>query len=102
MTAVTNGEIHFSAAQTGTVSVFCLSEPAKGISLEGLQYPLTDAELTPDFPLGVSNSFLGRPARVSVQDGTLLLLWYPAKFSPPDLFSERNGGAAHADPRCDL
>ena len=40
-----------------------------------MKYPLFEDELTGDFPLGVSNEFLGIPAVVSVEQGTLLLIW---------------------------
>ena len=43
--------------------------------LEGLYYPLSNAVLTSGFPLGVSNQFTGRPARISVERGTLLVMW---------------------------
>ena len=44
-------------------------------TLTGLKYPLTDATLTSDVPLGVSNEFTGVPAQVSVRSGVLLALW---------------------------
>ncbi|MDY2655737.1 MAG: thiamine diphosphokinase [Candidatus Limiplasma sp.] len=57
------------------VSVFCHSEQAEGVTLTGLSYPLSDAALTCDFPLGVSNRRLdGQIATVSVRRGTLLIL----------------------------
>ena len=63
------------AACTGTISVFCTSGTASGVTLRGLYYPLTDAVLTSSFPLGVSNQFTGVPASVTVADGTLLIMW---------------------------
>ena len=48
---------------------------ARGVTLEGLKYPLDHAELTSDFPLGVSNEFVGLPARISVEEGSLLVAW---------------------------
>lgn len=74
-TTITNRSFFFPADCSGYCSVFCQSGTARGITLEGLKYSLTDGELTGSFPLGVSNEFLGTPARVSVQDGTLLLVW---------------------------
>jgi len=59
----------------GDFSVFAMDGPAKGVTLRGLKYALQDAELTPDFPLGVSNSFCGGDAEITVRDGTLLL-WH--------------------------
>ncbi len=56
------------------VSVFCHGDRAEGVTLTGLAYPLSDAALAGDFPLGVSNRRLeGRPATVSVRRGTLLI-----------------------------
>lgn len=57
------------------VSVFCQGDRAEGVTLTGLAYPLSDAALTGDFPLGVSNRRLdGQPATVAVRRGTLLIL----------------------------
>jgi len=58
-----------------TVSVFAYGGIAMGVSLEGLEYPLTNAVLTPGFPLGVSNAFTGAPAKISVEQGCLLVIW---------------------------
>lgn len=56
------------------VSVFCHGDRAEGVTLTGLAYPLSDAALTGDFPLGVSNRRLdGQPATVAVRRGTLLI-----------------------------
>ncbi len=57
------------------VSVFCQGDRAEGVTLAGLAYPLSDAALTGDFPLGVSNRRLdGQRATVAVRRGTLLIL----------------------------
>lgn len=57
------------------VSVFCHGDRAEGVTLTGLSYPLLDAVLTGDVPLGVSNRRLdGQPATVSVRRGALLIL----------------------------
>lgn len=56
------------------VSVFCHGDRAEGVTLTGLSYPLDGADLTGDFPLGVSNRRLeGQPATVAVRRGTLLI-----------------------------
>ena len=75
VTVVKDGSILFPETARGIVSVFCLGPDAHGVTLEGLQYPLTDAVLTPGFPLGVSNHFQGEPARICVREGSLLVLW---------------------------
>ena len=57
------------------MSVFCNSGMAEGVTLSNLKYPLENDTLSSSFPLGVSNQFLGQSARVSVQKGSLLLIW---------------------------
>lgn len=73
LTAICNGETRFKASAQGMISVFCLSQPAKGVTLEGLLYPLSDYTMESDIALGVSNEFIGQPARVAVVDGTLVI-----------------------------
>ncbi len=75
VTALRNGSLAFGPEHAGTISVFCAGADARGVDLEGLYYPLRDAVLTSGFPLGVSNQFTGCPARVSVREGELLVLW---------------------------
>lgn len=75
VTVVRNGTLRFSAEAEGTVSVFCLGRDARGVTLEGLYYPLENGTLTAGFPLGVSNHFTGKSAAISVKDGSLLVLW---------------------------
>ncbi|MEG2315141.1 MAG: thiamine diphosphokinase [Clostridia bacterium] len=64
--------------QNAIVSVFCLGEQATGVTLRGLAYPLTNAVLTCQLPLGVSNHIKSsvEPARISVAQGTLLIAAY--------------------------
>ena len=59
----------------GLFSAFCLGERAEGVEETGFQYPLHDAVLTADFPLGVSNHFLEPRASVSVRRGALAVGW---------------------------
>lgn len=75
VTVVKNDTLRFSQDAKGTVSVFCLGPDAKGVTLRGLYYPLENGTLTPGFPLGVSNHFTGEPAEISVQNGSLLVIW---------------------------
>ncbi len=71
---ITNSEIEFSERE-GTVSVFAMSGTAEGVTLEGVLYPLENAVLEYSFPLGVSNEFTGTTAKMSVKNGTLLIIW---------------------------
>lgn len=72
-TVLVNGTLSF--LPRGYVSVFALSDRAEGVTLSGLKYTLSDATLTNDYPLGVSNEGVGVPAAVSVRAGALYLLF---------------------------
>ena len=75
VTVLKNGTLRFPAEAEGILSVFCMGRDARGVTLTGLQYPLENGTLTPGFPLGVSNHFTGRPATVTVSEGSLLLIY---------------------------
>ena len=66
--------IEFSEVAAGILSLFCLGASAE-VTIEGLKYGLDHGTLTPDFPLGVSNHFEGKAARITVHDGQALALW---------------------------
>ena len=74
-TVVKNGSLFFPAGCEGTVSVFCMGADAQGVTLNGLYYPLEKGKLTSGFPLGVSNHFTGKPASITVENGSLLIIW---------------------------
>ena len=59
----------------GLFSAFCLGDRAEGIDEVGFQYPLSDAVLTPEFPLGVSNHILEPAAVITVRRGALAVGW---------------------------
>lgn len=74
-TVIKNSALRFDDSMSGYVSVFCLGSSASGVDLEGLKYPLSNQTLSGDFPLGVSNEFLGAPSSVSVREGLLCVIW---------------------------
>ena len=57
-----------------SLSVFAFDGPCRGVSISGAKYPLENAELLPSFPLGVSNTWAGEEAVVSVKEGILLIV----------------------------
>ena len=75
VTVVGEETLEFPAASTGILSLFCLGPDAEGITLENLHYPLNNGTLTSGFPLGVSNHFIGKSARITVKKGSILALW---------------------------
>ncbi len=72
---VKNGAIALPETARGIVSVFCLGETARGVTLENLHYPLENGDLTSGFPLGVSNHFIGKPSCIQVENGSLTVLY---------------------------
>ena len=75
VTALQNGTICFPASCTGIFSVFCMGKDAEGVTIRGGKYDAENVRLSAGFPLGVSNHFEGREVSVSVEKGSLLILW---------------------------
>ena len=82
VTVLKNGKISFPARFWGNFSAFCMGADAQNVTMQGLYYPLENGKLTSGFPLGVSNHFTGKTATVSVQNGSLLLIWDRANGLP--------------------
>ncbi len=76
ITAIKNSKLMFDAKENGDISVFCLGDDAEGVNIKGLHYELTNATLSSNFPLGVSNHFEGRGSFVAVKSGTLHIIWH--------------------------
>ena len=83
-TVIKNGSVEFSEKAEGILSVFCMGADAAGVTIRGLQYELENGVLSAGFPLGVSNHFIGKKATVSVENGSLLLLWDKANGLPEE------------------
>ena len=75
VTVIKEETVEFPAAAEGILSLFCLGPDAEGVTLENLYYPLENGRLTSGFPLGVSNHFVGKSAKITVKKGSLLALW---------------------------
>lgn len=74
-TAVRNGSVSFANSASGNISVFSASGKISGVTLKGLLYELQNAVLDFDFPLGVSNEFIGENAEITVSNGTAIVIW---------------------------
>ena len=75
VTVVREETLVFPERAEGILSVFCMGADAQGVTLRNLRYPLEQGTLTSGFPLGVSNHFVEKKASVTVEKGSLLLLW---------------------------
>lgn len=56
------------------ISLFSFGENASGITLSGFKYPLENAELKYNYPLGVSNQLILDSGIIEVKDGILLVM----------------------------
>ena len=74
VTLLRNGKLTLPPRGTGDISLFAFGGEARGVTIKGLKYELEKGELTPSFPLGVSNSFVGKSAEISVDDGDILIV----------------------------
>ena len=69
-----NESLSFRLPNEKHVSIFAVGGRASGVTISGLKYSLSDAELSVEFPLATSNLSLGKEATVSVENGTLLIM----------------------------
>ena len=73
LSAICNESLQFKPLKEGIFSLFAHGGTAHGVSIKGLKYTLDNADVNCDFPIGVSNAFIGQPADVSVKDGLLIV-----------------------------
>jgi thiamine pyrophosphokinase len=72
---VTNGTITLPKSSGKYFSVFAFGGEAHGVSIKNARYEIENVSLTPDFPLGVSNEFRDTPPTISVNFGSLLVIF---------------------------
>ena len=75
VTLLRKGKLTLPPRETGDISIFAFGGEAKGVTIKGLKYELEKGDLTPSFPLGVSNSFVGKSAEIAVDDGDILIVY---------------------------
>lgn len=56
------------------LSIFAMGKKTTGVNIQGMKYNLKDTVITNDFPIGISNEFIGEKAIVSVKEGELLVV----------------------------
>ena len=71
---IQNEAVHFRKELEGYLSLFSLGKEAKGVTLRGLKYPLENYTLTNDYPIGISNEFIGEESSIQVEDGELVCM----------------------------
>lgn len=70
---VRNGRLNLEKQEGCLLSVFSFGGLSRGVSLQGVKYPLSNAELNANCPLGLSNEFASQTACIEVLDGLLVI-----------------------------
>jgi thiamine pyrophosphokinase len=76
ITMIKNSDISFEAGKYAAgrkISVFAYGSVACGVTERGLKYNLDNITLKSDFPIGVSNEFIGEDAYIKVSEGILMI-----------------------------
>ncbi len=69
-----NESVQFQKNMEGYLSLFSLGKEAKGVTIQGMKYPLKHYTMTNDFPIGISNEFIGEAATISVEEGEVVCM----------------------------
>lgn len=80
LTVIQDSSFTIAKDISGYVSVFSLSDTSENVTIKGLKYETEGTKLTNSFPLGISNETIGKKGIISVEHGTLLILWHTAPF----------------------
>lgn len=72
--ALHEGSLRLPRREGWSLSVFAADGLCRGVRIEGAKYTLREQDLTPSFPLGVSNEWAGDEALISVREGTMLVV----------------------------
>ena len=75
LSVVRDGALRLPLMKSGRVSVFSLRDVSHGVTISGLSYEVENIDLPRATTLGVGNAFIGKSARIAVNDGTLLVVW---------------------------
>ncbi|MDO5560626.1 MAG: thiamine diphosphokinase [Oscillospiraceae bacterium] len=75
MTVIHNNSISFDEGMSGYISVFSLDNESLGVTETGFKYRLDKYDMSNHYPIGVSNEFTGSKCSISVENGTLLIIY---------------------------
>lgn len=68
------GELSVHGNPGDLLSLIPLTEDARGVTLEGLEYPLVDEDIQVGSTRGISNLFTGQRATITLRNGMLLVV----------------------------
>ena len=72
--ALMDGHMTVKGKKGGIVSLIPFKGDVKGVTLKGMEYPLSDAYIPYDSPIGISNIMLSDEAEISLKEGILLVI----------------------------
>lgn len=74
MFVLQNEAVHLNKNLEGVLSLFSLDKVAKGVTISNMKYPVENFDISNDFPVGISNEFVGKEAVISVEEGELVCM----------------------------
>ncbi len=74
VTMIKNDETIIENIYGYSLSVFSFTEKSQGVSIDGTKYTLDNSVLTQSFPIGISNEIIENFAKISVDDGKLVII----------------------------
>lgn len=74
ISALKNESVTISPSVCRGFSLLAFDGEARGVTIRGAKYDVEGVTLTPEFPLGVSNSLAGSSCEITVSDGELILM----------------------------
>lgn len=70
----TNGSVELVRRSEKFFSVIALSDRCDGVCIDGAKYPLDNAVITNDFPLGISNEWVQNTVKICVKGGVAVVV----------------------------
>lgn len=74
VTVLARGQYSIPALPGRKLSLLAYSQEVRGLTLKGTMWPLENAVLTNNYPLGCSNEWVGEEALLSFTDGLLVVM----------------------------
>lgn len=71
---IANEAVRFQKSLEGYLSLFSLEKQTNGVTIRNMKYTLENAVITNDFPVGISNEFIGEEAEIIVENGALVCI----------------------------
>jgi len=71
---IENEKISIPQKDGFSLSIFSYGESCEGVTLKGVKYPLENAKINQNFPLGVCNEIIEEIAEISIKRGKMLII----------------------------